>query len=84
MVLATVVTAKRLPSTAQPSASAIWQSMFGQDVSDGSDWQETQQREEKRTNWRTIVIWGLVIYFLFFRRKRHHRTNFGHGPRRRW
>ncbi|MDY3278575.1 MAG: TPM domain-containing protein [Eubacteriales bacterium] len=75
---------KAVQPTAQPSASAIWQSMFGQDVSDGSDWQETQQREEKRTNWRTIVIWGLVIYFLFFRRKRHHRTNFGHGPRRRW
>ena len=76
--------AKAARPTAAPSASALWQSMFGQDVSDPSDWQEAQRQEERRTGWRTLLIWGLVIYFLFLRRRRPRRwTNFGHGPRRR-
>lgn len=76
--------ASAVQSTAAPGVNALWQSMFGQDVSDAGDWQETQRQEEKRTSWRTIVIWGLVIYFLFLRKKGHRRTNFGHGPGRRW
>ena len=31
------------------------------------------QVEEHKSNWRTIIIWGLVIYFLFFRKKRRGR-----------
>ncbi|MBQ9265079.1 MAG: TPM domain-containing protein [Clostridia bacterium] len=32
-------------------------------------------------NWRGWLIWGLVIYFAFFRKKKSY--NFGHGPRGR-
>ena len=48
-------------STPQPQSwNDMWQSMFAQDDYD----------EGSGINWRGILIWGLVIYFLFFRRKK--------------
>ena len=36
-------------------------------------WQDEWRYEESSINWRSVIIWALVIYFLFFRRKRHRR-----------
>lgn len=75
-------------STASPVADSLWQSMFGQDISDGENWPQEQQEEEKRLNGRSLLIWALVIYFLFFRKKgkakKRMRFDFGHRPGRRW
>ena len=35
-----------------------------------NEWQDEWRYEETSINWRSVIIWGLVIYFLFFRRKR--------------
>ena len=37
------------------------------------NWDREWNDEETHVNWRGIIIWALVIYFLFFRRKRHRR-----------
>ena len=75
--------AAAVQSTPQPqSVSDFWYGMFARDDYDSKEndqeniWQEWQsewQHEESRVNWRGIIIWALVIYFLFFRRKRHRR-----------
>lgn len=57
--------------------STLWQDMFGEE--EAATARAEEAREERKTNWKTILIWGLVIYFLFFRKKR--RYNFGHGPK---
>lgn len=61
---------------------AMRQSFFRQEETQ-SEWKNQQTKEETKTNWRTIVIWGLVLYFLFFRKKKRNRFNFGHGPKGR-
>ena len=59
-----------------------WYGMFARDDYDAKensdevfweDWQNTWRSEGTRTNWRSVIIWALVIYFLFFRRKRRSR-----------
>ncbi len=75
--------AAAVQSTPQPqSVSDFWYGMFARDDYDSKEndqeniWQEWQsewQHEESRVNWRGIIIWALVIYFLFFRRKKHRR-----------
>ena len=45
--------------------------------------ERAKTKEETKTDWRTIVIWGLVLDFLFFRKKKRNRFNFGHGPKGR-
>lgn len=67
-------------STPQPqSASDWWYGMFAREDYDAreedddafwQDWQNEWHYEESTINWRGILIWGLVIYFLFFRRKK--------------
>jgi len=67
-------------STPQPqSPSEFWNSMFARDDYDTQeeidnnywqDWRSEWQREETSINWRSVIIWGLVLYFLFFRKKR--------------
>ena len=67
-------------ATPQPqTASDFWYGMFAQDDYDALEdddaafwrsWQDQQQSEETHINWRSVIIWGLVIYFLFFRRRR--------------
>ena len=61
-----------LSSTPQPQSwNEIWQGMFAQDdyQEESWSWDSDWQKEETHINWRGILIWGLVIYFLFFRRK---------------
>lgn len=70
-------------ATAKPqSASDFWNSMFARDdyqttESDNEQiwnkWKTDWNNEEKSINWRSIIIWALVIYFLFFRKKKHPR-----------
>ena len=46
--------------------------------------EDTSSSSSRRSsfNWKGWLIWGLVIYFLFFRRKRK-KYNFGHAPNQR-
>ena len=65
-----------ISSTPQPQSwNEIWQGMFAQDdyQEDSWSWDSEWEHEENHINWRGILIWGLVIYFLFFRRKKRRR-----------
>ena len=72
-----------IQSTPQPkTAEDYWYGMFARDDYDArqndddtywEDWQNQWQYEESSINWRSVIIWALVIYFLFFRRKRRNR-----------
>ncbi len=72
-----------IQSTPQPqTVDDAWYGMFARDDYDAKensdevfweDWQNTWRSEGTRTNWRSVIIWALVIYFLFFRRKRRSR-----------
>ena len=72
-----------LQSTPQPQTTDDWwYGMFARDDYDAREndndqywksWQNEWHSEETRINWRSVIIWGLVIYFLFFRRKRRRR-----------
>lgn len=72
-----------LQSTPQPQTTDDWwYGMFARDDYDAresdndrywQDWRNQWNHEETRINWRSVIIWGLVIYFLFFRKKRRHR-----------
>ena len=80
-----------IQSTPQPqSIGDLWSGMFAREDyaarEDDDDflwqnWQDEWQYEERHINWRGIIIWGLVIYFLFFRKKKKY--NFGHAPGKR-
>ena len=71
-----------IQSTPQPetsSSSDWWNGMFAQNDYDAAesddrqiweDWQNEWRYEETRINWRSVIIWALVIYFLFFRKKK--------------
>ena len=69
-----------IQSTPQPqTVDDYWYGMFAREDYDArenddntfwTDWQNKWHYEETRINWRSVIIWGLVIYFLFFRRKR--------------
>ena len=71
--------AAQAQSTPQPiSLNDFWNSMFARDdygatESDNDqilkDWQDARRNEETRVNWRAVIIWAIVIYFLFFRKK---------------
>ncbi|MBQ6803319.1 MAG: TPM domain-containing protein [Clostridia bacterium] len=71
--------------TPRPSAwNDLWNGMFAQvEEEEESNWEEEMAQEETKTNWRTVIIWGLVIYFLFIRKKKKRRYNFGHPPKGR-
>lgn len=71
-------------STARPqSASSVWQDMFSLQDYEDEDWPvDTQYSSHVSFNWRGWLIWGLVIYFLFFRKKKKV-YDFGHGPKSR-
>ena len=70
-------------STPQPqTVDDYWYGMFARDDYDAresddetywEDWQRQWRSEESSINWRSVIIWALVIYFLFFRRKRRGR-----------
>lgn len=70
-------------STPQPQKeSDWWYGMFARDDYDAREndddrywqnWRNEWNYEESRINWRSVIIWGLVIYFLFFRKKRRRR-----------
>ena len=72
--------AAAIQSTPQPqTVDDYWYGMFARDDYDArqndddtywEDWQNQWRYEESSINWRSVIIWGLVIYFLFFRRKR--------------
>ena len=72
-----------IQSTPQPQTTEDWwYGMFARDDYDArehdddrywQDWQNEWYYEETRINWRSVIIWGLVIYFLFFRKKRRRR-----------
>ena len=58
--------------------NALWNSMFAQvEETEENDWAERQAQEETESNWRTVIIWALVIYFLFFRKKKRRRSKRG-------
>lgn len=67
-------------STPQPkTVDDYWYGMFARDDYDAresddetywEDWQRQWRSEESSINWRSVIIWALVIYFLFFRRKK--------------
>lgn len=69
-----------IQSTPQPqTASDYWYGMFARDDYDAREsddekswqnWQNEWRSEETHTNWRSVIIWALVIYFLFFRRRK--------------
>ena len=69
-----------IQSTPQPkTVDDYWYGMFARDDYDAlksndesywEDWQSQWRSEESSINWRSVIIWALVIYFLFFRRKR--------------
>lgn len=59
--------------------NSMWQDMFGEDFYEEPE--HVESSKDSGIGWRTILIWGLVIYFLFFRKKRKY--NFGHGPKRK-
>ena len=68
-----------IQSTPQPQkADDYWYGMFARDDYDAlksddetywEDWQRQWSSEESSINWRSVIIWAAVIYFLFFRRK---------------
>ena len=63
-------------STPRPqSSNQMWQGMFAQDdyYEEPWNWDYEWEYEDTHINWRGLLIWGLVIYFLLFRRKRHRR-----------
>ena len=72
-----------IQSTPQPQKpSDWWYGMFARDDYDAQesadesywqDWQNEWEYESTSINWRSVIIWGLVIYFLFFRRKKRAR-----------
>ncbi len=72
-----------IQSTPQPkTADDYWYGMFARDDYDArknddetywEDWQNQWEYEESSINWRSVIIWALVIYFLFFRRKKRGR-----------
>lgn len=81
-------TAADIQATPRPYQSASsdpfpWNGMFSlEDFEEDDDWPiDIQYSSRGSFNWRGWLIWGLLIYFLFFRKKK--RYNFGHGPRRR-
>ncbi len=65
------------------SASSLWNGMFSmEDYGEEEDWPlDAQYSSRGSFNWRGWLIWALLIYFLFFRKKRSY--NFGHAPRGR-
>ena len=72
-----------IQSTPQPqNDSDWWYGMFARDDYDSREdydekywqnWQNEWRYEETSINWRSVIIWALVIYFLFFRKKRRNR-----------
>ena len=72
-----------IQSTPQPqTASDWWYGMFAQDdyearwdhdESSWNEWQDEWRYEETSINWRSVIIWALVIYFLFFRKKKRNK-----------
>lgn len=54
----------------QKTVNGLWKDMFGEIQEEAEEWKEKQEQEETESNWKTILIWGLVIYFLFFRKKK--------------
>ena len=72
-----------IQSTPQPQAADDWwYGMFARDDYDSREdwdekywqsWQDEWRYEESSINWRSVIIWALVIYFLFFRKKKRNR-----------
>lgn len=74
---------EEIQSTPAPlDLGAVFQDMFGTSYKEDQPVKDHQD-EESDTNWRSVIIWGLVIYFLFFRKKKRKRFNFGHAPKKR-
>lgn len=73
----------QIGSSSGSVSQSVWDSMFStQDYEDDSTWPlDARYSSRSGFNWRGWIIWGLVIYFVFFRRKRKY--NFGHGPGKR-
>lgn len=64
--------------SAEKAWNDLWSGMFAQvEEQEEPDWAMRQAQEETETNWRTVIIWGLVIYFLFFRKKKRRRARRG-------
>lgn len=66
----------------QSDINAMWQDFFGEDSP------ENRNNRDQEADWEgglgTLIFWAFVIYFLFFRRRKRRRYDFGHGPHRRW
>ena len=78
-------TAAVQPTTKPQSASSVWEGMFSfQDYQD-EDWPlDIEYSSHTSFNWRGWLVWGLVIYFVFFRKKKSKNAyDFGHGPKNR-
>lgn len=62
--------------------NAMWQDFFGE------DFPENRTGRDREADWEgglgTLIFWAFIIYFLFFRKRKRRRYDFGHGPRRRW
>lgn len=76
-------------SSFRSDINSMWQDFFGEDFYAGESAvrqarQEAQEREARSSGFWTVVGWIAVVYFLFFRKKKRRRYDFGHGPRRRW
>lgn len=64
-----------LQSTPAPvSLSQVLGSMFGKESPD--EIEQHEKDDEDSVNWKGIIIWGLVIYFLFFRKRKKPRYGF--------
>lgn len=75
-----------LKSTPAPlSISQLWMNVFG-DAWEGEAPDAPFAQEEEGISLRTLIIWGLVIYFLFFRKKKRNEARYASASRnrRRW
>lgn len=49
--------------------SHFWQDLFGEEEEEEARREQEAQQEETKSNFRTLLTWGLVIYFLFIRKR---------------
>jgi uncharacterized membrane protein YgcG len=69
-------------STVQTPSAPSTNQGFHWTFSSQSDEEENVSSRRSSFNWKGWLIWGVVIYLLFFRRRRK-KYNFGHGPNQR-
>lgn len=70
--------------SSQSDTNARWQDFFGEDFPENTAGRDREAEREEGLSFVSIIFWAALIYFLFFRKRKRRRYDFGHGPRRRW